>query len=46
MGIFHMEKGKVVFQAKGDMFAKSLLIVREESGKLGQGPIENGVVGS
>lgn len=34
MGIFHVEKGKAAFQAEGSIFAKSLFMARDESGKL------------
>ena len=39
MGIFHVEKGKVVFQAEGGVFAKSFLMEREESAELGWGQV-------
>lgn len=34
-GHFSLEKGKMVFQAEGGVFAKPFLMAREESGKLG-----------
>lgn len=39
MGIFHVEKGKAAFQAEGSIFAKSLFMARDESGKLGLGQV-------
>lgn len=46
MGIFHLEKGKVIFQAKGGISAKSFLKARDESGKLGLDHIVKDVRGS
>lgn len=46
LGIFHMDKWQVVFQAKGGIFAKSFLVARDESGRWGQWQIRKGVLGN
>lgn len=45
-GHFPLGKGKVIFQAKGGIPAKSFLKARDESGKLGLDRIVKDVRGS